>query len=101
MNERSMSARSKAKSDLPPGLSTAEEARWWDEHPNVWDNNEDQNEVVGPSRVQRTKPVNLRLPVEMIATLKREAAQRALPYQTLIRMWLKERLNAEGEKPLR
>jgi predicted DNA binding CopG/RHH family protein len=96
-----MSAKSKAKSELPLGLSTAEEARWWDEHPDVWDNNEVQNEVIGPSRVQRTKPVNLRLPVEMITTLKREAAKRALPYQTLIRMWLKERLNAEGEEPVR
>ena len=45
--------------------------------------------------MRRTKPVNLRLPVDMIEALKDEAARRALPYQTLIRMWLKERLDAE------
>ena len=28
--------------------------------------------------------------------LKREAARRDLPYQTLIRMWLRERLEAEA-----
>jgi hypothetical protein len=35
------------------------------------------------------------LAVEMIDGLRGEAARRALPYRTLIRMWLKERLAAE------
>jgi predicted DNA binding CopG/RHH family protein len=37
----------------------------------------------------------LALPVEMIDQLKAEAARRVLPYRTLIRMWLKERLDAQ------
>jgi predicted DNA binding CopG/RHH family protein len=37
----------------------------------------------------------------MIDQLKREAARRSLPHQTLIRMWLKERLDAEGREPSR
>ncbi len=90
-----MTARSKkASPTLPPGLSPAEEARWWGEHRDYWHTVETRDEVVHPQEVRRTKPVNLRLPVDMIDSLKIEASRRALPYQTLIRMWLKERLDA-------
>jgi predicted DNA binding CopG/RHH family protein len=81
--------------ELPPGLSPGEEAQWWDDHPDYWDNLDTEIEVIGPQQVRRTKPVNLRLPVDMIEALKQEAERRALPYQTLIRMWLKERLDTE------
>ena len=94
-----MTAKSKTSPRLPTGLSPAEEARWWDEHRDYWDTVDAQEERSGPSPVRRTKPVNLRLPVEMIEALEREAARRALPYQTLIRMWLKERLDAETREP--
>ena len=90
-----MTARSKTDLRLPAGLSPAEEARWWDEHRDYWDAVETPDERIDPSRVRRTKPINLRLPVDMIDQLKHEAARRVLPYQTLIRMWLKERLDAE------
>ena len=91
-----MTARSRSRAGLPVGLAPADEARWWDEHRDFWDAVPTPDERVEPSAVRRTKPVNLRLPVDMIDTLKREAARRALPYQTLIRMWLKERLDAES-----
>jgi predicted DNA binding CopG/RHH family protein len=71
--------------------------RWWNAHRDYWDTADTQDERVGPARVRRTKPVNLRLPVDMIEALKEQATHRALPYQTLIRMWLKERLDAETE----
>jgi hypothetical protein len=93
-----MTAKSKISPRLPTGLSPAEEARWWDEHRDYWDRPEAGDERLGPWRVQRTKPVNMRLPIDLIEALKREAAQRALPYQTLIRMWLKERLDAEARQ---
>ena len=92
-----MTVRSKKLSPtLPPGLSPVEEARWWDEHRDYWDTVESADDLVGPQPIGRTKPVNLRLPVTMIESLRDEARRRALPYQTLIRMWLKERLDAEG-----
>ena len=81
---------------LPPALSPAEEAKWWDEHWDYWDNAETGLEVLGPQPVQRTKPVNLRLPIDMIDQLKAVAGRKSLPYQALIRTWLKERLDAEG-----
>src|SRR2546428_660580 len=98
MKEKSTTAKLESKSRLPAGLSTAEEAQWWDEHPEYWDSTGTPDEVVGPFKVQRTKPINLRLPIEMIDLLKHQADRRALPYQTLIRMWLKERLDAESQK---
>jgi predicted DNA binding CopG/RHH family protein len=79
---------------LPAGLSPDEEARWWDEHRDYWERGEQREERIDPVQVRRTKPVNLRLPIEMIDELKREAARRAIPYQTLIRMWLRERLDS-------
>lgn len=91
-----MTARSGARPSLPSGLSPADEARWWDEHRDYWDVAAAPDERVEPTSVRRTKPVNLRLPVDMLERLKHEAARRSLPYQTLIRMWLKERLDAEA-----
>ena len=90
-----MTARSRIDRRLPAGLSPAEEAKWWDEHRAYWDTVEAPDERIDPPGVRRTKPINLRLPVDMIDRPKDEAARRALPYQTLIRMWLKERLDAE------
>ena len=83
---------------LPPGLSPAEEARWWDDHREYWDAFETQDERLDSVTVRRTKPVNLRLPVDLIEALKVEAARHALPYQALIQTWLKDRLNTEVQK---
>ncbi|HYU20139.1 MAG TPA: CopG family antitoxin [Chloroflexota bacterium] len=93
-----MTAKSKTSLRLPPGLSPPEEARWWDEHRDYWDTVESPDEVVPPQQIRETKAVNLRLPIDMIEALRVAAARRALPYQTLIRMWLKERLDAEAPR---
>ncbi len=90
-----MTARSEASSPLPSGLSPAEEARWWDEHREYWDGADRTDERVEPARVGRTTPVNLRLPSDMLERLKTEAERRSVPYQTLIRIWLEERLDSE------
>ena len=74
-------------------MSPREEAEWWDRHKDYWEATETADEVVAPQVVGRTKPITIRLPMAMLDALKREAAQRAIPYQTLIRMWLKERLD--------
>jgi hypothetical protein len=95
-----MAARSdKPKLTLPPGLSPAEEARWWDEHPDYWDTVESEDEVLPPQPVRRTEAVNLRLPVDLIEVLKAEAAKRGMSHQALIRLWLEQRLDAESASP--
>ena len=88
--------KSPARLKLPRGLPSAEETRWWDEHPEYWETAAPENVPTGAGEVRRTKPVNLRLPVDMIDTLKQEAARRGIPYQTLVMTWLKDRLEAEG-----
>ena len=93
-----MSAKPDTDRKLPAGLSPSDEARWWDEHHDYWDKTREPVEVIPASPVRRTKPVNLRLPVDMIDELKREARQRSLPYQSLIRMWLQEKLNAAAHQ---
>lgn len=90
-----MRPKSTTKPTLPPGLSPMEEARWWDEHRGHWDASKSADERVEQPLVRTTKPVNLRLPVDLIDELRRAAERRDLPYQTLIRMWLRERLDAE------
>ena len=90
-----MTARSGASFSPPSGLSPAEEARWWDEHRDYWDTVDGSDERIEPTRFRRTKAVNLRLPVDLIDRLKTEATRRSVPYQTLIRMWLEERLDRE------
>jgi hypothetical protein len=91
-----MTAGSRHTAQLPARLSPEEEARWWDEHREYWDKLDGADERVGPVRVRRTKPVNLRLPVDMIERLEAKASRRELPYEALIRMWLKERLDTEA-----
>ena len=89
-----MAVKQDTKPQLPTGLSPADEAAWWDKHREYWDTPEEgDDEVVEATRVGRTRPITMRLPVVMIEALKQEANARAIPYQTLIRMWLKERLD--------
>ena len=97
------SALSAAKLRRPSGLTPEQEARWWDTHPDYWDQHaRTAEEVVHPEHtppVRRTRPVNLRLPVDLIDSLKREAQLRDLPYQTLIRVWLREQLDRHAATP--
>ncbi len=41
---------------------------------------------------QKTKPINIRLPIRLIAKLKQVSLQKGLAYQSLIRLWLTEKL---------
>ena len=91
-----MTARSrKATEQLPAGLSPTQEAEWWDAHKDYWDAPDVENEVVGPLSGRRTEDFRVRLPVDLIVGLKAEASRRNMSYQTLIRMWLDERLATE------
>jgi hypothetical protein len=111
MRDRSMTAKSAASRRaaprslrLPAGLTAEQEATWWDAHPEYWDQRPGGrgDKLVAPAAsppARRTHPVSLRLPVDMIDALKREAARRDLPYQTLIRVWLREQLDRHHDVP--
>ncbi len=41
---------------------------------------------------QKSKPINIRLPLRVINRLKQVAIEKGIAYQTLIRLWIVERL---------
>lgn len=86
---------------LPPGLSPAEEARWWDDHPEYWDQfDESELEVVNLGPIRRTQRLPyLRLPIDLVDSIKAQAVARETTYQRLIQSWLEERLEDERKSP--
>jgi hypothetical protein len=107
--------------ELPPApflpeFTTEEELRdFWDTHSSasVWNQMEDvtDNPPPGlrqrppgvPSTARKRPPegrmdlVSIRLPAELIDGVKAVAARRHLPYQTLMRSWIAERLEIEQD----
>ena len=106
-----------------PDFKTEEEARdFWDTHDSsyYWDQGEDVTNNPPPDlkrgpgrdpahlrelrelsegvRARARMPlISLRMPDEMVAALKEIAAKRHLPYQTLMRSWVAERLDQERQ----
>ncbi len=102
-----------------PDFASEEEARaFWAtrDSADYWDQMKDVTETppsqlgIGPDRVgsrARKRPatgrmdlVSLRFLSEMVEAVKEIAAQRHLPYQTLMRSWIGERLEQEQDKSI-
>ena len=93
---------------VPKFGSEAEEAAWWDAHPEVIVKAFER--AYGKKAVQRvlgeeqkpkrppTQAVTMRLPVEDVARARRVAARKGLGYQTLVKTLLHEALLRE-ERP--
>ena len=84
---------------IPEFKSEAEEFEFWSKA--------DSTEYIDWSTATRSKPVKLkptlrtisvRLPVAMVEDLKLLANQRDVPYQSLLKVFLAERLQMEREK---
>jgi len=89
---------------IPDFKTEEEEARFWDEHDSTKfiEEFEPVEVEVSPeleekiiSRRELKKPITLRLEPKQIDMVKKIAVMKGLPYQTLIRMWIKERIKAE------
>ena len=80
---------------VPRHRSEAAERRFWektDATPYVdWSKGE---RVTFPSLEPTTKSISLRLPLRMLERIKAEANARDVPYQSLIKIWLDEKLSA-------
>jgi predicted DNA binding CopG/RHH family protein len=50
--------------------------------------------VVFPNLRPTTRSISLRLPLRMLERIKAEANSRDVPYQSLIKIWLEEKLSA-------
>lgn len=89
---------------IPEFKSEEEEARFWEEHDST-EFVEDLEPVdieVSPelekeilNKRELKKPITLRLEPYQIDAVKKIAIRKGLPYQTLIRMWITERIKAE------
>ena len=82
--------------DIPKFKTEDEERQFWATHDSTdyfdWEKAEF---VVFPNLKQTTRTISLRLTSSMLAGLKVAANKRDVPYQSLIKMFLKERLDQE------
>jgi len=88
-----------ARRPLPEFKSEAEERTFWESHDTVDFFDWSRAEVVGfPNLKLSTATISLRLPAQLLAELKRLANKRDVPYQSLLKVYLAERVAAESAK---
>ena len=81
---------------IPKFSTEAEEAGWWDKHPDAA--TDIMKRALKAGRAKRAVPlktVTMRLPVPDIKVAQDLAHQKGLPYQTYIKMLLHEALQKE------
>ena len=80
---------------VPVFGTEAEERAFWESH--------DSSDYVDWSKAKRarfpnlkpsTKAISLRLPVDLLERIKMAANKRDVPYQSLIKVWLAEKVDA-------
>lgn len=85
-----------AKKRPPKFSSEAEEQAFWAEHDSAdyvdWN---EAHRVVLPNLRPSTKTISLRLPEHMLEELKLLANKQDVPYQSLLKMFLAERIEQE------
>ena len=81
------------RAKLPKLKSESQERAFWESH--------DSTDIVDWSRAQRvafpnlraaTKPISLRLPTALLDSIRAQANKHDVPYQSLIKVWLAEKL---------
>lgn len=87
-----MSAKPKA---APKFRDEAQERKYWESHDSSDHVDWDQAERLRlPNLKPSTKSISLRLPVGLLEQIKVAANKRDVPYQSLIKMWLAEKVDA-------
>jgi predicted DNA binding CopG/RHH family protein len=84
---------SKQPKAVPKFANEAEERAFWETHDSTeyldWSK---ARKVVLPNLKATTKTISLRLPQHLLDSLKAAANARDVPYQSLIKVWLQEKL---------
>jgi predicted DNA binding CopG/RHH family protein len=84
------------KKEIPKFKTEVEERKFWQENDSSdyidWD---DAKVVVLPRLKPSTRKISIRLPESMIEELKVLANKRDVPYQSLLKIFLSERINSE------
>ena len=79
---------------VPKFKSEAEERKFWETHDSAdyldWAKAE---RVRFPNLKLTTQAISLRLPVSLLEQIKIEANKRDVPYQSLIKVWLAEKVH--------
>jgi len=84
---------------LPRFKTEQEAAEWFSTHdtaPYMDELEEVKEKIEFDQPRPKRKPVGLRLPVTVLEAIKRTAQKKGIPYQTLIQMWLVEKLRQES-----
>jgi len=84
------------KKKIPIFKSEIEERRFWQQH----DSSEyldwtDAEEIILPRLKPSTRKISIRLPESMLEELKVLANKRDVPYQSLLKIFLSERIKTE------
>jgi len=78
----------------PTFRSEAEERRFWETHDSTpyvdWSSS---GRVTFPNLKPSTQTISPRLPAHLLDAIKTAANARDVPYQSLIKIWLRERLD--------
>jgi predicted DNA binding CopG/RHH family protein len=84
------------KKKMPKFKNEAEERFFWQKHDSSeyldWSNAE---AAILPKLKPSTRSISLRLPESMIEELKVLANKRDIPYQSLLKIFISEKINAE------
>lgn len=83
-----------SKARVPHFKSEADERKFWETHDSTglvdWSKGE---RVRLPNLKPTTQSISLRLPVHVLERIKAAANARDVPYQSLIKVWLEEKLS--------
>jgi len=86
---------SKQPKAVPKFTNEAAERAFWETHDSTeyldWSK---ARKVVLPNLKPTTKTISLRLPQHLLDSLKAAANARDVPYQSLIKVWLQEKLRS-------
>ncbi|CAN7183205.1 BrnA antitoxin family protein [Pseudoduganella sp. LjRoot289] len=86
----------RALKTVPAFASEAEERLFWESHDSTdyldWSQ---AKKTVLPNLKPSTQTISLRLPQHLLDSIKSAANARDVPYQSLIKVWLQEKLNSQ------
>ncbi|NBT62775.1 MAG: hypothetical protein EBT02_13505 [Planctomycetia bacterium] len=75
---------------IPVFANEAQERAYWEAHDST-----QHLDWSKPNLKPTTKTISLRLPQHMLDSIKLAANARDVPYQSLIKVWLQEKLNSD------
>ena len=86
---------SKKDKGIPAFENEQEERAFWESHDSTDDLDwRGAERVRFPNLKPSSKAISLRLPVDLLERIKTAANKRDVPYQSLIKVWLSEKVDA-------